>query len=72
MRGKSTHRSRESGRTARGQDELADSEKPSTAKGKAYRRPVLKSYGRLTDITQALGSQVVDSGSGSLGPAPPL
>lgn len=31
---------------------------------KPYRRPRLVSYGRLTDVTQFGGSQVVDSGSG--------
>jgi hypothetical protein len=31
---------------------------------KPYRRPRLVAYGRLTDVTQFGGSQVVDSGSG--------
>ncbi|HUP41614.1 MAG TPA: hypothetical protein VM599_00235 [Thermoanaerobaculia bacterium] len=31
---------------------------------KPYRRPRLVSYGRLTDVTQFGGSQVVDSGAG--------
>lgn len=29
-----------------------------------YRRPRLVAYGRLTDVTQFGGSEVVDSGSG--------
>ncbi len=64
MRGKATRKSRDSGRAARGQDDLADCEKPTDAKGKPYRRPLLKSYGSLTDLTQFGGSQVVDSGTG--------
>jgi hypothetical protein len=31
---------------------------------KPYRRPRLVAYGRLTDVTQFGGSQVVDSGAG--------
>jgi len=43
----------------------ADSRPPSaTRPPKPYRRPRLVAYGRLTDVTQFGGSQVVDSGSG--------
>jgi hypothetical protein len=37
---------------------------PATRPPKPYRRPRLVAYGRLTDVTQFGGSQVVDSGAG--------
>ncbi len=64
MRGKSTHESGGAGQTAADHDDLAPCEQPTDAKGKVYSRPVLRSYGRLADITQFGGSQVVDTGGG--------
>lgn len=50
-----------------GEDASAASKERPEAPAKLYHPPRLVCYGRVAEITQFGGSQVVDSGSGSLG-----